>query len=303
MVRVMRPVAYLLLLVNLICAAGQDLALPIEKQVSSHFATNNGVRIHYVSTGSGALVVMIHGFPDYWLTWRHQMDALKKTHRVIAIDQRGYNLSDKPQGVENYTAEKLVGDVAAVIKAAGEENAVIVGHEWGGAVAWTFAMMKPEMTEKLIVLNLPHPIGFARELANNPEQRKNSEYARGFQRDGAHTNLTAEALARWVTDDAARARYIKAFQNSDFEAMLNYYKANYPREPYNEETRPVVKVKAPVLVIHGLEDKFLLHGALNDNWSYVEQDFTLVTVPKAGHFVQHDAAEFVTRTIVNWLER
>lgn len=281
----------------------QERTLPIEMQVSSHFATNNGVRIHYVSIGSGPLVVMIHGFPDYWLTWRHQMDALKEKYRVIAIDQRGYNLSDKPKGVENYRAEKLVEDVAAVIKAAGEEKAVIVGHDWGGAVAWTFAMMKPEMTERLIVLNLPHPRGFARELANNPEQRKNSEYAREFQREGAHTNLTAEGLAGWVTDEAARGRYIDAFKNSDFEAMLDYYKANYPREPYSEETRPVVKVKAPVLVIHGLEDKFLLHGALNDNWSYVEQDFTLVTVPKAGHFVQHDAAEFVTRTIVKWLER
>lgn len=299
----MPPVAYLLLLFSLSWVAGQNQPLPIEKQVSSHFATNNGVRIHYVSMGSGPLVVMIHGFPDYWLTWRHQMDALKRTHRIIALDQRGYNLSDKPKGVENYTAEKLVGDVAAVIKAVGEEKAVVVGHDWGGAVAWTFAMTKPEMTEKLIVLNLPHPRGFARELANNPEQRKNSEYASEFQREGAHTNLTAEALARWVKDDAARARYIEAFKKSDFEAMLNYYKANYPREPYSEDTRPMVKVKAPVLVVHGLQDKFLLHGALNDNWSQVEQDFTLVTVPNAGHFVQHDAAEFVTRTIVKWLER
>ena len=212
--------------------------LPIETQVTHGFATNNGVRIHYASLGKGPLIVMIHGFPDYWLTWRHQMQALAGSYRVVAIDQRGYNLSDKPAGVENYDMRLLVEDVAAVIQACGENKAIIVGHDWGGAVAWTFAMARPEMTEKLIVLNLPHPRGLMRELAHNPEQQKNSAYAREFQREGAHTNLTAEGLASWVTDPQARSRYVEAFQRSDFQAMLNYYKRNYPREPYREDTSP-----------------------------------------------------------------
>ena len=284
-------------------AADEPALLDIERKVTHGYATNDGVRIHYARLGEGPLVVMIHGFPDCWLTWRAQMEALAKDHETVAIDQRGYNLSDRPKGAENYDISVLVSDVAAVIRARGRERAIIMGHDWGGIVAWTFAMTHPEMTEKLVILNLPHPRGLRRELANNPEQQKNSAYARRFQQEGAHTNLTAEGLTFWIKDSAVRARYVEAFRRSDFEAMLNYYKRNYPREPYTEDTSPLVKVKCPVLMIHGLKDTALGQAALNSNWQYVEQDFTLVTVPGAGHFVQQDASELVTRSIRAWLTR
>ena len=277
--------------------------LDIERKVTHGYATNDSVRIHYARLGEGPLVVMIHSFPDCWLTWRVQREALAKDHEVVALDQRGYNLSDRPKGEENYDMKLLVEDVAAVIRARGRERAIVVGHDWGGMVAWTFAMSRPEMTEKLVILNLPHPRGLGRELANNPEQRKNSAYARRFQQEGAHTNLTAEGLTFWIKDPAAKTRYLEAFRRSDFEAMLNYYKRNYPREPYTEDTSPVVKVKCPVLMIHGLKDKALGQAALNGNWQYVEKDLTLVTVPEADHWVQQDAAYFVTRTLVGWLSR
>ena len=106
-----------------------------------------------------------------------------------------------------------------------------------------------------------------------------------------------------MTDPAARERYIAAFQQSDVEAMLHYYKQNYPREPYTEPTTPVIKVQAPTLVIHGLADEALLADALNGTWEWVERDLTIVTIPGAGHFVQHDAPDLVTRTIVSWLAR
>jgi pimeloyl-ACP methyl ester carboxylesterase len=232
-------------------AEPRSQTLPIEARVSHGYATNNGVRIHFASIGKGPLVIMIHGFPDYWMTWRHQMNALASDYRVVAIDQRGYNLSDKPSGEENYDMQLLVDDLAAVITACGENAAIIVGHDWGGAVAWQFAMARPQMTTKLVVLNLPHPRGLMRELANNPEQQRNSAYAREFQREGSHTNLTAQGLAAWVADPLARARYVEAFQRSDFRSMLDYYKRNYPREPHQEDTSPLVKVKCPVLLIHG----------------------------------------------------
>jgi pimeloyl-ACP methyl ester carboxylesterase len=197
----------------------------------------------------------------------------------------------------------LVSDVAAVIRHLGRERAIIMGHDWGGAVAWQFATHLPAQTEKLIVLNLPHLRGLSRELARNPQQQQNSQYARNFQQEGAHLQLTPENLCQWVTDPQARERYIEAFQRSDFEAMLHYYKQNYPRPPYEESSSPVVKVQASVLQIHGLEDKALLPGALNDTWEWLEQDYTLVTIPHAGHFVQHDAADLVTRTIRSWLTR
>jgi pimeloyl-ACP methyl ester carboxylesterase len=275
----------------------------LEKRVEHGYANSSGVKIHYASLGKGPLIVMIHGFPDFWYSWRDQMEALAANYQVVAIDQRGYNLSDKPKGVENYDMQLLVGDVAAVIKHLGRERAIIVGHDWGGAVAWTLAMTRPQMVEKLIILNLPHPRGLRRELATNPEQQKKSQYARNFQQEGFHKNLTAEALAGWVKDPKAKEKYIEAFKRSDFEAMLNYYKRNYPREPYTDSGAPLPKVKMPVLMIHGLKDKALLPGALNNTWEWLEQDLTLVTIPEAEHFVQQDASDLVTRTIKMWLAR
>ena len=277
-------------------------AADLHERVKHGFAESNGVKIHYATLGKGPLVVMIHGFPDYWYTWRHQMEALAEDHQVVAIDMRGYNKSDKPKGVEQYDMKLLIGDALAVVKHFKREKATIVGHDWGGAVAWGVAMAAPEVCEKLIILNLPHMRGLARELANNPQQQKNSAYARAFQLPGAHLALTAKGLSRWVKDPKARARYVEAFKRSDFEAMLNYYKQNYPRQPYKEDKSPVVPVKMPVLMFHGLNDTALLPGALNDTWKWLEKDLTLVTIPGAGHFVQQDAANQVSRTMKMWLK-
>src|SRR5712671_3838289 len=163
-----------LLAVALLSIAHAGDNTDIDKRVTDGYADSNGVKIHYAALGkkSKPLIVMIHGFPDFWYTWRDQMEALSKDYQVVAIDQRGYNLSDKPKGVENYDMRLLVGDVAAVIKSLGKDKATIVGHDWGGVVAWNFAMNLPQMTENLIILNLPHPNGLARELRSNPTQIK-----------------------------------------------------------------------------------------------------------------------------------
>jgi len=295
-----------LLIVVAFCSlalAGNNI--DIDKRVTNGYADNNGVKIHYAALGKKTkpLIVMVHGFPDFWYTWRDQMEALSKDYYVVAIDQRGYNLSDKPKGVENYDVALLVGDVIAVIKAQGRDKAIVVGHDWGGAVSWALAMNAPQFVDKLIILNLPHPRGIAHELATDPEQVKNSQYARNFQKEGAEKNLTPEALTFWVKDPLAREKYIEAFKRSDLEAMLNYYKRNYPREPYSEDSSPVVKVKMPVLMIHGLGDTALMPGGLNNTWQWLDKDLTLVTIPGAGHFVQQDASDLVTRSIKMWLAR
>jgi pimeloyl-ACP methyl ester carboxylesterase len=264
------------------------------------FADSGGVKIHYVTAGKGPLVVMLHGFPDYWYTWRDQMPALAKHFQVVALDLRGYNKSDQPKGVENYTLDKLVGDVVAVIKHFKQEKAVIVGHDWGGAIAWTFAMTQPAMTDRLIILNLPHPRGMLRELANNPEQQKNSEYARNFQQPDAASKVKPEFLVFWVKEPDAQKKYLEALRRSSMEGMLNYYKANYPRAPYQLD-RELPQVKCPVLMFHGLKDQYLLPGALNDTWKWIDNELTLITIPKAGHFVHRDAADFVTKNMVRWL--
>jgi pimeloyl-ACP methyl ester carboxylesterase len=263
------------------------------------YVDSQGVKIHYVTAGQGPLLVLIHGFPDFWYTWRDQIPALSKHYQVVAIDQRGYNLSDKPEGVDAYRMDKLTGDVAAVLDHFKQQKAVIVGHDWGGAVAWSFAMLHPEKTDRLIILNLPHPRCLLRELANNPEQEKASAYARRFQQADAAKGMKPEQLTFWVREPEARKKYEDAFKRSSVEGMLNYYKANYPRAPYTAAELP--KVKCPVLQIHGLKDQFLLAGALNDTWKYVEGEWTLVTIPQAAHFVHRDAPKEVTRTMVGWL--
>jgi epoxide hydrolase 4 len=278
-------------------------AADVEDKVTHGYADSNGVKIHYAAMGTGPLVVMIHGFPDYWYTWRAQMEGLADRFNVVAIDQRGYNLSDKPAGVENYDVRLLVGDVLAVIKHLGQDKAIIVGHDWGGVVAWQLAINVPQAVDRLIILNLPHPRGLSRELAHNPEQQKNSAYARTFQKDGAEKGLTAEGLAGWVKDPEARKKYVEAFRRSDFGAMLNFYKRNYPREPYTEDTSPVKKLQMPVLMFHGLNDTALLSPALNGTWDWVDKDLTITTLPGAGHFVQQDAAELVTNMMRAWLLR
>ena len=274
-------------------------------RVEHHYADNEGVRIHYATLGTGPLVVMLHGFPDFWYTWRHQMAALSERFTVAAVDLRGYNRSDKPTGVEQYAVPALIGDVGAVIRDMGEESAVVVGHDWGALIAWQVAIHAPQLVDKLVILSVPHPVGLTRELAENPEQYANSQYARNFQEEGAHEGFTAEGLAGWVRDPVAKARYVEAFDRSDFEAMLNYYKANYPRvEPGTVPGMPdLPKVQAPVLILHGLDDIYLMPGGFDGTWQWIDGDLTQVALPGVGHFIQQDAEDLVTRSMVMWLGR
>jgi pimeloyl-ACP methyl ester carboxylesterase len=232
------------------------------------------------------------------------MGALRGEYRVVALDLRGYDLSDKPQGVEAYAMPLLVGDVEAVIKAEGRKSAIVVGHDWGAAIAWQVAISRPDLVDRLVILSVPHPAGFARELATNKDQQANSQYARNFQTPGFEKNLTAEGLAGWVNDPAEKPGYVAAFERSDFTAMLNYYRANYPRTvgPDAAAAPALPNVKAPVLVIAGLKDTALNAAGHNGTWDHVDADTTLLMIPNAGHFVQHDAEALVDRTIKDWLD-
>lgn len=307
----MRTVSLVLILTSLIAAQPTEHA-PLEG-VHHGFVTSGDVKLHYASLGtSGPLVVLLHGFPDFWWTWRGIMPSLAKDHHVVAIDLRGYNLSDKPEGVASYKMVRLIGDVAATIRHFGHKKAIVVGHDWGGAIAWSVAMYRPDIVDKLVILNLPHPRGMRRELANNPDQHKNSQYARDFQKPDAHQKLTAERLASWVKDEKDRTVYVRAFRRGDFRAMTDYYKANFPSPPKPNPTNkptpkpsviPTPNVRCPVLMLHGLDDKALLASGLNDTWNWVDKDLTITTVPGAGHFVQQDAPVLVRNTIVAWLHR
>jgi pimeloyl-ACP methyl ester carboxylesterase len=270
------------------------------------YAQNGAVKIHYVVEGKGPLVVMIHGFPDYWATWKPLMATLSAAgYRTAALDTRGYNLSDKPEGVAAYAMPNLIGDVAAVIAAEGQKDAIVVGHDWGAAIAWQTVLNRPDLVNKLVIMAVPHPAGMARELATNKDQQANSQYARNFQKEGSEKMLTAERLASMANKNPAeQAGYLEAFKRSDFAAMMNYYRANYPRiAPGDPAPAPVTypKIKVPVLVIHGMKDTALNAQGHAGTWNFVDADSTIVMIPTAGHWVQHDAEAMVDRTIKDWL--
>ncbi|MFO0914887.1 MAG: alpha/beta hydrolase [Pirellulales bacterium] len=279
-------------------AADED----IFDQVEHKYAESDGVKIHYAAAGSGPLIVFIHGFPDFWYSWRHQMQGLKDAYRVCALDTRGYNLSDQPERQEDFDMSRLVADVAAVIEHEGQTKAVIVGHDWGGAIAWQFAFARPQMVERLIVVNLPHPQGLMRELATNERQIKNSEYARQFMQPDSHKSLQPEMLAHIVArDPEVVAKYVEAFRRSSLNGMMCYYRQNYPRPPYDQLVDNLPKINVPVLQFHGLKDTALDRQALNDTWEWLAADYTLVTLPDASHWAHHDSPELVTATIRWWL--
>ncbi len=272
----------------------------IEHLVEQGYVDNGGVKIHFASLGNGPLLLFLHGFPDYWYTWNQQMRALSQGFQTVAIDLRGYHLSDKPKGRQHYQMKELISDVIAVLRHFGKDKAPIIGHDWGGAIAWATAMFVPQAVERLVVLNALHPTTLRRELINNPAQRKASEYAKNFKQEGAHQLIKVDDLAKWVTDPQLKEKYIEAHSHSDIEAMLSYYQ-NYPDEPFDQDLSVLPKIKSPVLHIFGLQDEYLLKEGLDGTWDLVDNTYTLVTIPSAGHFVQHDAPDLVSQVIGNWL--
>jgi pimeloyl-ACP methyl ester carboxylesterase len=198
-----------------------------------------------------------------------------------------------------------------VVKHLGGGKAVIVGHDWGGVVAWNVAFAMPDMVDKLIILNLPHPNGMARVSRSSDEARSNTNYAQVF-REGKPSDpdilfggpMTPQTLSNWVQDQDARKHYIKAFEQSDFGAMLAYYKQNYPATPEKNAPLPPLtpQLKMPVLVFHGLQDSALSSDALNNTWDWIDNDLTIVTTPAASHFIQQDAPALVTSTMKWWLK-
>lgn len=283
-------------------ASKSELEL-FESSVEHHFALNQGVRIHYAASGTGPLLVLLHGFPDHWLGWWQVMQSMRTSYRVLALDMRGYNLSDQPKEAQAYAVQHLVADVQAVIEQEGGSSAIIVGHDWGGFVAWHVAMDAPALVDALVVLNMPHPWAIARELAKNPEQRKASEYVRMFRQAESHLHFPAERLGAWVINSEYRARQDKAMELSSLDGMFNYYRVNWPTEPYVDRTDNPPLVKAPTLLIHGLNDPYALPAGLNDVWHWIDNELDIYTLPHAGHFIQHENAQKVVMRIRQWLQQ
>lgn len=279
-----------------------------------HEAVVNGVRLHYVEAGSGPLVVLLHGFPEFWYGWRHQIDPLAAAgYRVIAPDMRGYNQSEKPPGVHAYAVETLVEDVVALIAHCGVTRATVVGHDWGGVVAWEVAMRRPDVVENLIVLNAPHPAAFLREL-RTPMQLARSWYALAFQVPVLPELLIAlgdyRLLRAVFRRDPVRPN---AFTEEDIQryrdafaipgartATINYYRAAMRRNPRRITVEAIRLVTAPTLLIWGMGDRYL-GPALTEKLGQWVPRLRVEQITGASHWVQHDAPEQVTALMLGFL--
>lgn len=279
---------------------------------ADRFATVNGVRLHYVEAGSGPLVVLLHGFPEFWYSWRHQIPVLAQAgFRVLAPDLRGYNLSNKPRGVANYRIDLLVGDVAGLIAHAGERDAIVVGHDWGGAIAWETALRRPDVVCRLIVLNCPHPAAMARGM-RSPRQLLRSWYMFFFQLpwlpEAALRAENYEAIRRKFREDpvrkgAFRPEDLREYRNAigrpgALTSAINYYRAA-ARFAGSEMRRERARISAPSLLIWGEQDRYLGTALVEESKRLVPQ-LRVERIPNASHWVQVDAPERVNRAMLEF---
>ena len=292
---------------------------------NSQYADVNGIRLHYVSMGQGKLIMFVHGFPEFWAEWESQILEFGKDHQAVALDMRGYNLSSKPQNVEKYHVNDLISDLRALADYLGYKKAILVAHDWGGAVAWSAAMRHPDWLEKLIIINAPHPAVFARELLTNPDQQKASKYMLMFRSSKAEQILSENNYFRllklvfqfgskWELTDEVQLKYIEAWsQPGALTGGLNYYRASplYPPASQQDEEqierilnlpRNMLEVRVPTLVIWGEQDQALLLGNLDGLDTYVN-DLTIKRIPDGTHWVIHEQPDLVNAIIREFLRK
>jgi len=283
-------------------------------EAESLFVSVNKVRLHTVVAGpkDGPLVVLLHGFPECWFTWRNQIAPLAQAgYRVVVPDQRGYNLSDKPSGVESYQIDRLTADIRELIHVMGRERANIVAHDWGGAVAWRFAMDHAEAVDKLIVMNAPHPVAFARELSRNRSQRRKSWYMFFFQIPwlpemllgfdplfSARLFFRRTAVRAGAFSDADLTVMAAALAQPDaLRTMIHWYRAAF-RYPPLHRTRVI---ETPTLLIWA-EDDVALSKSLTYGLEKRVPHLTVHYIPRCGHWVQNEAPDEVNAQMLAFLQ-
>jgi pimeloyl-ACP methyl ester carboxylesterase len=281
------------------------------------FVETDEIRMHYVTQGKGKLLLLLHGFPDFWYVWRFQIPELAKHFRVVAPDLRGYNETDKPEGVDKYNLNILAGDVMKLIHALGEKRAIIIGHDWGGTVAWSFAAFSPEATERLAILNAPHPNAYTTKTKSSLRQLQKSWYVFFFQTP----NIPEKVLSRnnfFFLKEMLRSSSVKkdVFTDEELEVYaeawskpgamrgsINYYRANMnPAIIFSDKTITFPKIKSPTLVIWGEQDAALLKDLTAGMDEFVDAPYSIKYIPNCGHWVQLEEPALVNEYILGFLK-
>jgi epoxide hydrolase 4 len=288
--------------------------------LKDEYADLNGIRMHYVATGSGDLILFLHGFPEFWYEWKVQLLEFGRDHQAVAPDLRGYNLPSKPAEVEQYGMEFLVEDVHALADHLGYRKFFLVGHDWGGVLAWAFAAAHPVYVSKLVIINAPHPAVLQRELASNPKQQAASMYMLLFRSPQAEQVLSANncllldqtilaaGLKQGYFTEEDRQAYLQAWsQPGALTGGLNYYRATRAGPPTADNPAvtglgvdPTLTIKAPTLVIWGEQDSYLLTGNLDGLDRFVPS-LTIRRIPDATHWVVHEKPALVNSLIRDFI--
>ena len=273
------------------------------------FIETNGISLHVMESGpkDGPLVMFLHGFPEFWYAWRKQIGYfVDKGYLVVTPDQRGYNLSDKPEGIAAYKIDELAKDIIGLIDAYGRDKIFLVGHDWGASVSWWVALKYPERIKKLVIMNVPHPKVMAKNLFGNPRQMQRSWYIFYFQLPGVVEKFASAGNYEWPVQILAKSsnkgaftvqeleEYRKAFaQPRAFSAMVNWYRAliQVPSEPPMS-----YDIKMPMIFLWGMKDIALLHEMADESMVYCKQG-KLTKFAEATHWIQHEEAEKVNKVL------
>ena len=288
--------------------------------ITHAYANVNGIRLHYAEAGSGDnLVILLHGFPEFWYSWQKQLHALSGSFHVVAPDMRGYNLSDKPSRIEDYKIDKLVADVVGLIDHFGAKQAAIVGHDWGAGVAWAVAQKHPERVSKLAVLQVPIAAAwranmslrqllrswymFFFQIPRLPEWLISRQNFRAIERTfteklGRKNSFTGEDVERYK--EAAR-------QPGALTGAINYYRANvfdrlFARKREGEASKGDGRVRVPTLFIFGELDFAILPATVRGLEKYIDADYREVRIPDSGHWVQNEAPAEVNAALLEFLK-
>lgn len=279
-------------------------------EISSKFYDVNGITLHAATAGpeQGRTILFLHGFPEFSLGWKNQLLFFaEKGYRVIAPDQRGYNLSSKPKGVKAYRIENLVTDVVTLIKQLSTQKIILVGHDWGGGIAWEVAGQHPELVEKLIILNMPHLKVMGDTLKSNPKQLLRSWYFGFFQiprlpewlLSWSNFKLLGKSMVKTANKNtfskAELNQYKAAWQNpATVGSMINWYRA------YKYSKPALKRISVPTLMLWGKKDTFLLPG-MAEKSNLMCTKGKLIVLEEASHWLHHEKAAKLNQLILNFI--